>query len=49
MKLDNTLLVLMVVTALPMPTLLLGESIARRKPNSKFTAWWRKHVVENEK
>ena len=48
MKLDNTLLVLMAITALPMPMIIFGESIARRKPNSKFTAWWRKHIVENE-
>jgi len=49
MKLDNTMLILMAIAALPMPMIIFFESIARRKPDSKFTAWWRKHVVENEK
>jgi len=49
MKLDNTMLILMAITALPLPIIILGESIARRKPNSKFAAWWRKHIVGYEK
>jgi hypothetical protein len=48
MKLDNTMLILMAVAALPVPMIVFGESIAQRNPDSKFTAWWRKHMVERE-
>jgi hypothetical protein len=30
-------------------TLILGETHAMNKPASKFTRWWRKHVVGKEK
>ena len=30
-------------------TLILGEMNANDKPASKFTMWWRKHVVGKEK
>ena len=30
-------------------TLILGETHAINKPSSKFTMWWRKHVVGKEK
>ena len=30
-------------------TLILGEMHANDKPASKFTMWWRKHVVGKEK
>jgi len=30
-------------------TLIIGETHAMNKPASKFTRWWRKHVVGKEK
>jgi hypothetical protein len=30
-------------------TLILGETHAMNEPSSKFTMWWRKHVIGTKK
>lgn len=47
MNLDITIIILMMIAAIPLPSLLLGESIACRHPTSRFTQWWRKHIMDN--
>ena len=45
MEFDTPFLIVITISALPLPLLLLGESIATRMPTSKFTTWWRNHVI----
>jgi hypothetical protein len=45
MEFNTTFLIVITIAAIPVPLLLIGESIAIRLPNSKFTTWWRKHIM----
>ena len=45
MEFDTPFLIVITISAMPLPLLLLGESIATRMPTSKFTTWWRNHVM----
>lgn len=47
MNLSNSIIIAMIIAAVPLPSLLLGESIACRYPTSRFTRWWRQHIMDN--
>jgi hypothetical protein len=45
MKFETMFIMVMAIAVLPLPMLLLGEHVAKKKPQSKFTTWWRKHIM----
>ena len=47
MKFEIMFITVMAIATVPLPMLLLGEHIAKKKPQSKFTRWWRKYMISD--
>jgi len=47
MKFEIMFITVMAIGTLPLPMLLLGEHVAKKKPQSKFTKWWRKYMISD--
>ena len=41
------LALIFMLAALPVPMLLLGETLARRSKGGPFKRFWRRHVIDN--
>ena len=47
MKFEIMFITIMAIGTLPLPILLLGEHVAKKKPQSKFTQLWRKYMISD--